>query len=158
MGFGPFFGNGFIRLIDANQRYMQAGGPTYLRLRNFPDIQELEFAQLGFSISPTGTSQVGTTDILIVPPPSNEPVSTHDIGKSRGKLRFGATKFLISQTFIEDQMAAQGLTDQSLVFRGRNVVGLVTDMVLWSIEDIIHKDLGGKTVMYFLTCNANEIR
>ena len=157
-GFGPYFGNGFQALIDSNQRYMQAGEPTYLRLRNFPDIQEQEFAQLGFSIAPSGTDLVGTQDILIDPPPSIEPVPTKDIGRSMGKLRFGPRNFLISQTFVENQMAQQGVTDQSLIWRASNVVGLVVSNLLWSIESVEHKELGGKTVVWIITAQANELK
>lgn len=156
-GFGPYFGLGFQSLIDSNQRYMQAGQPTYLRLRNFPDIQEQEFAQLGFSIAPSGTDEVGTQDILIDPPPSVEPVPNRDIGRSMGKLRFGAKNFLISATFVEAQMAQQGVTDQELIWRASNVVGLVMGNLLWSIESIEHKELGGKTVCWILTCNSQEL-
>lgn len=158
MPYGPNFGFGAQRLIDSNQRFMRGGGPVYLRLRNFPDIQEDAFAQLGFAIAPTGTELVGTTDVLIDPPCSVEPVSVRDIGRSMGKLRFGARVFTVSGSFVDAQVSAQGLCDQALVWRGSNVVGLVTDNLLFSIEDVVHKELAGKTVLWLLTCNSNEIK
>jgi hypothetical protein len=152
------FGLGFQRLIANNQQYMRAGDPVYLRLRNFPDVQNQTWAQLGFSISPTGTAQIGTTDILITPPPGVEMISLHNIGQSMGKLRFGARLFVISANFTDAQVKAQGLSDESLVWRGPNVVGLYCDNQLFSIENINHKEVAGKTVVWMLTCQSNEER
>jgi hypothetical protein len=153
---GLQFGFGMQRLIDAQMRYVRNAHTVYLRLRNFPDLQQVSQAvQLGFAITPSG-NQVGTEDIQIDPPPSVKMISIHNIGQSMGKLRFGARQFLISATFVEQQKALQGLTHQDLVFRGPNVVGLVVDNQLFSIENIAHEELAGHTVIYTLTCNGPE--
>jgi hypothetical protein len=147
---------GMQMLIDAHQRYHRAGGPVYLRLRNFPDLQNVEFAQLGFSITPTGTSNVGTTDVLIDPPPSVIMAGQSNIGIQGGKLRFGGRSFLVSATFVQAQMRARGLSNGELVFRDASVVGLYTDGKLFSIEDIGYEHLAGQVVSYVLRCNALE--
>jgi hypothetical protein len=148
---------GVQRLIDAQQRWARASFPVYLRLRNFPDVQGQQWAQLGFRIAPSG-GPVGVTDILIDPPPGVRMVSIHNIGMSAGKLRFGARIFQISATFVNKQVVAQGLTDQNLVWRGPNVVGLVSEELLFSIEDIKHAEYSGQTISWQITANANEIR
>jgi hypothetical protein len=155
---GLQFGRGFQRLVDAQMRYVRNAHTVYLRLRNFPDLQQVSQAvQLGFALTPSGAgTNIGTQDIQIDPPPSVKMISIHNIGQSMGKLRFGARQFLISATFVERQVAQQGLTDQDLVFRGPNVVGLVVDNQLFSIENIAHEELAGHTVVWTLTCNAAE--
>lgn len=155
---GLQFGYGITRLLDAHQRFVRAGYPVYLRLKNFTPVQNEMWAQLGYSIAPTGTAQTGTEDILIDPPPSVASISIHNIGMSAGKLRFGARRFLISQTFVSAQMQAQGLTAARMVWEGPNVLGLVTETLLFSIEDIKHQEVTGTTVSWTLTCNANELR
>jgi hypothetical protein len=84
-------------------------------------------------------------------------VSVHNIGQSDGKLRFGARTFLVSATFTDAQVAARQLADQTLVWRSSDVVGLVTENLLFSIEDITHQEVDGKTVSWVLTCNASEL-
>lgn len=157
MPFGMNFAVGIRRLVDSQMRFVRVGHPVYLRLRNFPDPQDQPWAQLGFSISPTG-AQIGTKDVLIEPPPSVWAVSVHNIGQSMGKLRFGARMFLISATFTERQMRARRLASEDLVWRHSDVVGLVTEGKLYSIEDIVPEVVSGRTVTWQLTCNANEIR
>jgi hypothetical protein len=158
MSSGPSLGYGIQRLMDAQMRYMRAGPPVYLRLRNFASIEDQTWAQLGFAVSPSGTEEVGTTDILIRPQPAVMMVSVHNIGMSTGKLRFGARTFLISATFVDRQVRSQALTNQDLVWRAPEVVGLVIGDQLFSIEDISHEELGGKTISWLLTCNASEIK
>lgn len=110
--------------------------------------------------SPTGTlvATAGTTDILITPPPNIEMVSTHNIGQSMGKLRFGARIVTVSQGFVAQQAMAQNLPDQNLVWRGPQVVGLVSENLLFSIENVDHSELTGNTVFWYLTCNVSELR
>lgn len=155
MPFGVNFGHGIQRVIDANQRFHRAAHPVYLRLKNFPDTQQQTWSQLGFSISPSG-GPGGTTDVLINPPPSAEMVSMHNIGMSSGKLMMGARQFVISASFVDAQVVARGLSSQDLVFDAPEVVGLVLDNQLFSIEDRAHKEIAGKTVFWVLTCN--EVR
>ncbi len=152
---GLNFGYGIQRLFDANMTFLRNSHPVYLRLRNFGDVQEEKWAQMGFAISPSGTD-VGTADIEIVPPPKVTMVSVHNIGQSVGKLRFGARVFTISATFVDKQVKAQGITDQDLVWRDPKVVGLILDGQTFSIEDIAHEELAGKTVAWVITANAPE--
>lgn len=266
---GPNFAFGIRRLFDAQQSFVRAGFPVYLRRRNFPVSQNQTWNQLGFRIAPTGgpggvtntpvvysffalgigthhyitmganqylytetggqssaqlalalstggltalgasivndpyvslsvvSNQItltpkgtsgavvtlaasdgnavatmwvttnptvttaankGTTDTQIKPQPSTNMVSVHNIGQSGGKLRFGARYFLISQTFVAAQVTARTLTDQNLVWRDPTVVGLVSENLLFSIEDISHEESSGQTISWMLTCNANELR
>lgn len=153
MAFNVNFGVGFRRLIDAQQNYVRNGLPVYLRLRNFPDLQNQQFAQMGFTITPTGT-QVGTTDILIAPPPAVQSLTLRNIAASQGKLRFGAKDFLISSTFTDQQVKARGLSNETDVWSAPVTVGLVENGKLFSIESIKFEQLAGKTVTWILTCNA----
>jgi hypothetical protein len=155
MPFGVNFGYGIQRVIDAQQRFLRAGHPVYLRLKNFADTQQQEWSQLGFQITPSG-GQVGTTDVLIAPPPQVEMVSMHNIGMSNGKLMMGARYFVISASFVDAQQAAMSVATQDLVWDSPLVLGLVTDGRLFSIEDRQHKEVAGKTVIWILTCN--EVR
>ena len=154
---GVGFGYGVLWAVDQQLRWQRTSHPVYLRIRNFPDLQQQSFSQIGFAIAPTGTSQVGTTDILIDPPASTKMVSTHNIGQSEGKLRFGARTFYISHSFVINQLAAQGIigTDDN-VWRGPQVVGLVLDSLLFSIEVIDHEEIAGQTIAWHLTANALE--
>lgn len=154
---GLQFGYGMQRLIDANQRFVRAGHPVYYRYRNFADPQTSQAQAMGFAVSVSG-ALAGTTDTLIDPPPQYMMISLHNIGMSEGKLRFGARKFIVSQTFVASQMTVLGLTDQDLVWRGSQFVGLVTDSKLFSVEDIAHQELAGQTIVWELTCNSLEVR
>lgn len=100
----------------------------------------------------------GVTDILIDPPPSITMTSSRNILASQGKLRFGARDVRISATFTDAQVKDRALANQALVWRGPEVVGLVTENLLLSIESVIHEELAGKTVQWFLQCNALELR
>lgn len=157
MSFNVLFGYGQQRLLDAFQNYTRAAHPVYLRLRNYPNIQQNDAVQLGFAISPAG-APLGTVDIEIKPRPSYDMISMHNIGMSNGKLRFGARLFLVSATFVDNQVRQQQLTDQDLVWRGQDVVGLFTDNQVFSIEVISHQEAAGKTVSWLLTCNAVETK
>jgi hypothetical protein len=153
------FGWGLQRVMDAQQRLTRdSAGPVYLRLRNFTNQQNQAFDQLGFAITPTGTAQTGFIDIKIDPPPSVNEISIHNIGQSNGKLMFGAKRFFISGSFVAAMMTAQGLAKQDLVWRGPNVVGLVYEGILYSIENVVSKEIAGITVLYRLDCNGNELR
>jgi hypothetical protein len=144
-------------MSDMSQNFWRNGLPTFIRFRNFPDIQQEDWAALGFSIAPSG-SQVGTTDILVNPQPTITPVSVHNIGQSMGKLRFGAKQFRISQTFVQKMMAQRGIATPQELWRDPTTVGLVMEGLLFSIEDVKHYDVGGCIMAWVLTCNANEIR
>lgn len=154
---GPNFAFGAQRLLGAHQRFIRSGLPTYLRFKNFADTQTAQWSELGFAITPvSGTT--GTVDILISPPPSSSMISVHNIGMSEGKLRFGARLFQVSQEFVSAQMAALGYTDPRQVWIGAKTVGLITENLLFSIEDIKERYVCGTQVAWILTCNANELR
>jgi len=93
-----------------------------------------------------------------VPQPSVMMMSVHNIGMSSGKLRFGARQFLISQTFVAKQQALQFLEDPRMVFEGPQVVGLVSENLLFSIEDVRHQEVTNNPVAWLVTCNANTLR
>ena len=147
------FGYGLQRLLDAHYNYARTGHAVWLRIRNFPDIQNQRYAQLGFSIA---SSAGGTTDIPILPQPSVTMISLHNIGASMGKLRFGAREFGISASFTDAQVAAGTFTSQDLVWADPKVVGLVCDKQLFSIENINHEEIAGRTISWQLVCNAAE--
>jgi hypothetical protein len=153
-------GSGMQFLIDQHLSFVRSGHNAYLRLRNFPDQQTQPYSQLGFSVVPTGTvTTTGYTDVLITPPPSVIPVSVHNIGQSMGKLRFGAKIFGVSNTFIANQAAAMGITDDLYdIFISQFVIGIQYEDMLFSIENITRRVVGGATIFWNLTCNANEVR
>lgn len=155
--YGPNFALGMQRLIGAQQSFTRSGLPTYLRLKNFVDTQNQQWSELGFAITPVaGTT--GTVDILISPPPTFQMISVHNIGMSEGKLRFGARMFTVSGEFVSKQLVAQGLSNPEDIWKGQKVLGLVTENLLFSIEDIKHVDISGVPVLWRLTANANELR
>ena len=145
-------------LVDQNQRFTRSGVPVYLRMRNFANPQAQTYVKLGFVIAPSGNVATGMNDVLITPQPGIVPVSQHDIGQSMGKLRFGAKQFFISATFANKQAVAQQLADPYQVWSNPSVVGLYSDLFLYSIESITHRDIGGQTVLWRLVCNANDLR
>lgn len=146
---------GIQRLIDSAQRFASATQPVYLRLRNFTPPSTAA-AALGFPA--VSSASGGITDCPVIPPPSVRMISTHNIGMSNGKLRFGAKEFLVSATFVTGQLSAMNLTDPALVWRSPLVVGLVTDGLLYSIELVTHQEIGGNIITWRLSCNANELR
>lgn len=146
---------GARRVLDRYQAHIRSAHATYLRLRDFGNIQNQLWAQLGFQIAPTGTS-TGTTDVLITPHPSVVMMSMHDIGLSGGKLRFGARTFCISHTFVLEQMKVRNLSQPDLVWRASDVVGLVLDHRLYEIADIPHEEIAGRSVEWVISANASE--
>ena len=154
---GAFNFCGLQAMLDSQMAMMQAGLPTWIRYRNFEDVQQEEAIQLGFTLTPDAGGK-GTTDLLIQPQPGIKPVSMHSIGMSMGKLRMGAKEFKISQTFVEQEKKRLGLAEWRLVWEGPHVVGLVTENMLYSIESIKHVDFGGQPYLWTLMCNNVEVR
>jgi len=144
-------------MLDFQFNMAKSGLPAWLRVRNFPDVQNEEAIQLGFDLQPTGgKGGVGTTDMRIMPQPIIENVSMHNIGQSLGKLLFGARKFTVSQTFVCNAMAQLHLQQWRDVWEHPKIVGIVTEGVLFSIESVGHTDIQGCPVTWELLCNANE--
>jgi hypothetical protein len=116
--------------------------------------------QLWVTTNPTSTvgATQGFTDILISPVPTSSMLSMHNIGMSNGKLRFGARSVRVSQSFVSAQVNAQNLTDQNLVWRGPQVLGLISENLLMSIEIIKHIEIAGQSIVWDLWVNCSEIR
>lgn len=162
---GSFYTCGLQGLIDNQLLGGNTSSPVYLRIRNYsPDTESLAAspaAQMGFSLS---ASDGGTVDELIqCPPASVQFVSMYNIGNSGGKLRFGARKFTISQTFVSAMMAKYSIPVVKPIygldlFEGNQTVGLVTDGVLFSIEGINHEGVASQPFLWFITANANETK
>ena len=157
MSYGSNFAYGLQRLQDLQQNLLRTSAPAWIRYRNFGDVRNKQWAMLGFSITPDpANAPVGTTDVQIVPWPSHNPLSLHNIGMSGGKLRFGAVSFFISATFITGQAALLQFDDPYKVWE--QVLGIVCENKLYSIEDIQHEDISGSLINWILLCNANELR
>lgn len=157
-------GAGMQMVMDAQMRFIRQSHPIYLRLRNFPQSPVVAgniFQQLGLPYTPP-TGPTGTQDLLIDPPPSMRMLSQHDIGMSLGKLRFGARQFLVSGSFVDTINCVDnlGLTQSQLegFWKAANVVGLVTDNLLFSIEQVAHEELGGHTILWTLDANAPDLK
>jgi hypothetical protein len=163
MGFGPNMAAGMQRLIDAQMNFVRNAGFVYYRLRNFTDLQSQTFAQLGFQIT---SANGGTTDVLVAPQPAVKMISMHNIGMSMGKLRFGAREFVISASFVDAQVIAQGLNPtgldanlvQDLVWKGPAFVGLVTNGLLFDVVSVAHEEICNKSVIWTILANANEMK
>ena len=158
MPFGTTFGYGLQRVIDANLQFTRTGHSVALRIRNFPDVQDKPWAQLGFAISPTGTDDIGTQDIPIVPQPAIDQVSQWLIGQSMGKLRAGARTFIISATFVDNLVANGMFNTPNQVWTDPIVVGLVCDDQLFDIVQYYDREVAGKSIQWELQANAVENR
>lgn len=147
---------GIRSLADTFLRYFQPGLPVYLRLQNVaaPSVSG-NYTQLGFMPTVTG-GQGGIFDIPIDPPADVKEVSLHNIGIMGGRLQFGARTFLISDLFVQNQMAQRGFTDPYQVWRDPSVMGLYYNNRLFSIESITHEDVGSQTTLWNLICNSYE--
>lgn len=158
---GISFGAGIQFLLDSHQKFVRAGKPIWLRVKNFED--EGDYIEVGVPYVPTGgpaTAQTGYTDILIDPPPDVKGVSLHNIGLNSGRLQFGATQFIVSNSFVDAQLAKyREITDPIEVFRNRDgyaAIGIFYFNRLYSIESITHKEVSGQTIVWYLICNALE--
>ncbi len=160
---GGLFAQGLVMVMDGQSRYIREGNQTFLRLQNFPNSGD--FQEVGVPWAPTGTAgaanQTGFTDILIEPPPESTDIPDRDIGLSGGKLMFGARRFLVSVTFVQDmQQEYPNILSSTDVFRrwdgNTPVIGIVYNNQMYSIEDILSRELGGQVISYTLMCNSME--
>ena len=159
------FSQGIQYVLDAQQQFVRAGLPCYLRVKNFTDDEAGDTIQVGVYASPTGTADTGFTDILIQPQPWVMDVSLENIGLNAARLQFGARIFKISNSFVVQQLQLESfisanITDPYAVFRdrdGKKAIGLFYNGRLFSIESITHWDVAGQTVLWKLICNAHEL-
>jgi hypothetical protein len=150
----PDFSFGLRFMQDAQQRFVRAGLAVYLRVKNF-DAANVAGARLGFAWTPTG-SNVGTTDILIDPPPEEFDVKSEDDGlplENEYKIK---KKFVISHTWVLARAAQMNYTDPYQVFRSNNVVGLVYSNRLYAIDSLLADDSSGSTIRWYVIANAVE--
>ena len=147
---------GIRSLADTYFRYWQPGLTCFLRFQNV-NVQSADYAQIGFMPSVSGPVS-GIVDWPITPPPDVQEVSLHNIGIMGGKLEFGARVFLISHTFVLNEIQRRNLdpSDPYYVWRDPAVMGLFYNYRLFSIESITHEELGGETTLWKLVCNAVE--
>lgn len=154
------FGAGVQFLFDAHQKFVRAGTPVYLRVKNFTETGD--YLEVGVPYAPTGVAQAetGYTDILIDPPPSVQDVSLHNIGLLAARLNFGSRIFLISNTWVQQQLALLRITDPLQVFRardGKQVVGIFHAKKIYSIESITHTTVSGMPIVWRVVGNMLEL-
>ena len=164
------FAAGIQMILDSHLNYVRSGLECFLRVNNF--AASGDWIEVGVPYAPTGDGQLttGFVDILILPPPAAIPVSFHDIGLSNGKLMFGAKKFTISATFVNQMLDTYpNIKGSHNVFRNWDspdgtsleegtayVMGIIYNNQLYSVEDISRRDIAGVTITYIITCNAHE--
>lgn len=148
---------GIRSLADTFLRYYQPGLPVYLRYQQSPvlTVSGANYQQLGFMPVVTGGPS-GITDVQINPQPDVKEVSLHNIGIMGARLNFGARTFLISDTFVQQQMNLLGYTDPYQVWRDPLVMGLYYNHRLFTIESITHEEVGQATTLWNLICNSSE--
>lgn len=167
---GGMFGLGIQLMRDGQQRFTRSGFQTFLRVQNFPSSGDFQEVGGVLAISGVGPTNSGYTDIFIDPPPDVVDLSIHNIGMSGGKLMEGAKEFRISHTFVERMMAQYpAILDAYNVFRDwdgginqtgqqtASTIGIIYADRLYSIESIIPKVTGGRTVLWIIRGNFNEL-
>lgn len=143
--------------FDANQKFTDPGYKVYLRLKN-EDEGSKEFAEYGFQVAVTDDSTSGFTDIEIYPSPYVSKVSLHDIGLNSAKLFFGAAEFAVSGNFVTELARVLGYEDEYQVFRNTNVIGLMYNNRLYSIESAVPEATADETIYWSILCNAQETK
>jgi hypothetical protein len=150
---------GIRSLADTFFRYFQPGLVCFLRFQNVlpnPEGTTDSYTELGFMPAVTG-GQGGFYDLQIDPPADVQEVSLHNIGIMGGKLMFGARTFIISHTFVINEMRRRELDDPYMVWRDPAVMGLFYNGRLFSIESLTHEEVGSETTLWKLVCNSSEI-
>lgn len=144
-------------ILDNHQRFTKAGLKVFLRIQSTADTdQDAKFQTFGYIWAPTGSQQTGFDDVLIQPPPDVMAVSQRTIGLSANKLRFGAHKFVISHTFIMARMVIRQITDPAGVFTDSQVIGLVHNSRIYSIDTWEPNYAGGGIISWDVVGNALE--
>lgn len=142
-------------LFDANVKFTQPGLDVFLRVKNTVVSDSDEYAEYGFQLAQDSRAS-GFTDILIEPQPSVQAESMHNIGLNQTRLQFGAMRFDISHSFVEMLMAMKGYSDGYDVWRQSDVIGIVCDKRLYSLESVTHEDVAGATIRWMILGNTQE--
>lgn len=160
---GSLLSTGLLLVFDGQARFMREGLQAFLRLQNFASSGD--FQEVGVPWAPTGTvgaeGNTGFTDILIDPPPQSIDIPDKDIGLSGGKLMFGARKFIVSDTFVQTMLDKYpNVLSNNDVWRrwdgNTPVVGIIYGNQIFSIEDILQREVAGRIISWTLNCNATE--
>lgn len=155
----PYGAFGLRRLLDSLQNFGAAGLPVYLRTKNFIDNPLI--TETGQVFIPTASGALtGTTDTQVYPLPAIAVVSMRTLEAALASgvsLRAGARRITISHTWVAAQQALKNFATPQQVFTDASVVGLVTDNLLLTIEDITHKDAFGQIIEWNLICNTSEL-
>ena len=146
------------RILDTTLKVTKPGLPTFLRIQNIDDSQK-DYTKFGFIWTPTqpdDQADTGFTDLQIAPPPDVSPVSMHNIGILGTRLQFGAHKFMISHTFVINQMNLNSLTDPYQVWRAKNIIGIVYNQRIFSLESIVPITAGADIISWDIVGNMIE--
>lgn len=143
-------------LQDYMQRFVNAGMPVYLRVKNVVD-DLVPYTTLGFSI--TGDQVTGGfTDLIIKPPPDVMPINSRNIGFDFAQLQFLPHRFIVSHTFVKRRMTALGYTDPFQVWRDPSVIGFYYNQRLYSLGSIQDVADGGEIINWQIVASANELK
>ncbi len=142
-------------LLDNRLRFTEPGMTTYLRTL-VTDVKQgsAEFEEYGFQVPDVKSDVV---DIEITPPASVAPVSMHNIGLNETRLEFGAHRFDVSHSFVEDMMESFGVDNGYGVWRHPSVVGIVYNGSLFSLESIVPLAVGGEIIRWTIVGNQKEL-
>lgn len=158
----PLGAFGLRRLLDANQRFTQAGLPVFLRVKNYQEDAALsDIEEVGLTFTPTASgAQTGTTDIQIRPQPEITLVSMHNLAMAVSAgvaLRAGARTVIISHTWVLSRQRQLGYQTPKQVFTDKSVVGFVSDNLLLEAVDITHAEDFGEIISWRVLCNTSEL-
>lgn len=144
-------------IVDAMLNLAGTGLPVFFRVDSVPDTDP-EFEQLGLR-GTVNSGPSGTFDILVLPQPRVKQLSMQSIGMTMGQLDETSKLFVVSHTFVAGFMAAYGLSDVETVFDGlqfKSLLGIVYENKLYDIAQYAHREVGGVTTSWRLTCKASR--
>lgn len=154
---------GIRRLVDQQLRCLGAGAAAWLRVKNFDDSGQ-DYAEMGFIYVPPLTgAQIakGYSDIPITPQPVIRLMSMHNLAMAQAAsiaLRAGAREVMLSHTWVQAQQLANGFSTPQQVFQAKNVIGIVTESLILSIESFLPDYAYGKIITWQLKCNTEELQ
>jgi hypothetical protein len=149
---------GLRRAQDNWLRFVKPGLRAYLRIMNHvvDESGAEEWAAYGFQHPVDVTDPSGVTDLEINPPPDVRAMSLHNIGLNAAKLYFGAHEFTISHTWVLRRMVDMGTDDPYQVFRNQQVVGLVYNNRVFSIESVQADSVNNEIIQWSVVGNMLE--